>query len=161
MEGNLRLSDRMDSRDPITGYHVVSGRVEICFNGEWSAICDNDWDVNDARVGCNRLGFPTEEYSERFPSHFSCDVFHPLVFFCVFFCVFFFLQIQLLPLDLDLTLVPCRLMACNALALSLTPLTVQLWCLLSTRPAKLPILTPADSQDSHAHDVSSIAMDTL
>ena len=80
----------MDSRDPITGYHVVSGRVEICFNGEWSAICDNDWDVNDARVGCNRLGFPTEEYSERFPSHFSCDVFHPLVFFCVFFFFFFF-----------------------------------------------------------------------
>ena len=33
------------------------GLVEICFNGRWGAICHDDWDVEDATVLCNQLGY--------------------------------------------------------------------------------------------------------
>ena len=32
--------------------------MEIFFNDQWGAICDNGWDVNDAKVICKQLGFP-------------------------------------------------------------------------------------------------------
>lgn len=35
---------------------LMKGRVEICINGQWSSVCDNQWDVNDAWVVCQQLG---------------------------------------------------------------------------------------------------------
>ena len=34
--------------------------MEVCFEGVWGVVCDNSWDVNDARVVCRKLGLPTE-----------------------------------------------------------------------------------------------------
>ena len=40
------------------GRNSTEGRVEIYYNGRWGAICDRDWDMNDATVACRSLGFP-------------------------------------------------------------------------------------------------------
>ena len=33
--------------------------MEICLSDEWGSVCDQMWDVTDARVVCRQLGLET------------------------------------------------------------------------------------------------------
>ena len=49
-EGEIRLVDG----------NVTAGRVELCLSGVWGMVCNNHWDIRDARVTCKKLGLPFE-----------------------------------------------------------------------------------------------------
>lgn len=36
---------------------AVNGRVEICWNNTWGAVCDRNWTDSDTAVVCKQLGF--------------------------------------------------------------------------------------------------------
>ena len=51
-DGQLRLVD---------GNQFNSGRLEACYHNEWGTVCDQWFDINDARVACRKLGFDGTE----------------------------------------------------------------------------------------------------
>ena len=46
----------------------TEGRVEICFDDMWGTVCDDFWDINNARVACRQLGFRDAIQATRFAS---------------------------------------------------------------------------------------------
>ena len=48
-----------DGEIRLTGGTATAGRVDICSNGVWAHICQDSWDINDARVACRSMGLPS------------------------------------------------------------------------------------------------------
>ena len=46
------------------------GRVDIFHNGHWGTVCDDSWDMNDARVVCRALGY-ADASSAPHSAHFG------------------------------------------------------------------------------------------
>ena len=47
-DGEVRLAE---------GFNVTNGRVEICIKQTWATVCGDSWDLLDAKVICNQLGY--------------------------------------------------------------------------------------------------------
>ena len=41
----------------VGGVTVAEGRVELCINGMWGTLCDNEWTNRHTAVVCRYLGF--------------------------------------------------------------------------------------------------------
>ena len=39
------------------GSNQYEGRVEVCINEQWGAVCDDSWDSTDATVVCKQLRY--------------------------------------------------------------------------------------------------------
>ena len=37
------------------------GRIEICYNGVWSTVCDTNWQDIDSYVVCRSLGYDADK----------------------------------------------------------------------------------------------------
>ena len=67
-DGEFRLTNISNSTNPVEFSIVISGRVEVCYNGTFGSICDSGWDEPEARVFCTNfvtdLGIPPDFMSE-------------------------------------------------------------------------------------------------
>ena len=55
----------------IGGKTEYEGTVEICLGGQWGSICHFGWDVNDANVLCNQLGYSSTGNSALYAAFFG------------------------------------------------------------------------------------------
>ncbi len=66
-DGELRL---------VNGSNQLEGKVEICINSAWGAVCDSSFTKEEATVVCRQLGILTSEgKSTKVRTHTHTDAY--------------------------------------------------------------------------------------
>ena len=47
----------------VDGLIPGEGKVKICINGTWNSVCSRSWDISDATVVCQQLGYDECKYT--------------------------------------------------------------------------------------------------
>lgn len=55
IDGNIHLENSTSSY--INGDYFNGGRVEVCYDGTYRPVCDENWTDSDAQVLCNYIGY--------------------------------------------------------------------------------------------------------
>ncbi len=58
----VNCSSQTDSVRLVDGTVETEGRVEVCYNGQWGTVCDDNFWISDGRVVCKQLGFANGKY---------------------------------------------------------------------------------------------------
>ena len=53
----------------VNGSDPTEGRVEVCYNNSYGAVCDDFWDELDATVVCRYLHFDNGSEFEKFVTY--------------------------------------------------------------------------------------------
>ncbi|XP_070557234.1 uncharacterized protein [Ptychodera flava] len=55
----------------VGGTTPYEGNLQVYYNDEWGSVCDDGWDINDAKVACRELGFPNLARSITIGSYYG------------------------------------------------------------------------------------------
>lgn len=44
----------------MNGSVASEGRVELCYGGFWSTVCDRQWGIQEAQVVCRQQGYTSQ-----------------------------------------------------------------------------------------------------